>query len=63
MARQPKAASDQAITGTKMPPSARPSERLESARARQRSNQWISATLTGKKPQKLEPIAITMKAP
>jgi len=53
VARQPKAASDQAITGTKMPPSARPSERLDSARARQRSNQWISATLTGKKPQKL----------
>jgi len=34
----------------------------ESARARQRSNQLISATLTGKKPHRLEPRAMTTNA-
>jgi hypothetical protein len=33
------------------------------ARARFFSNQWISATLSGKKPHRLAPSAVTMNAP
>jgi hypothetical protein len=61
--RQPYVVIDQAITGTNTPPRARPKERLESARARQRLNQWMRATLMGKKLQNDYPIAITMNAP
>ena len=63
VARQPKLESDQATSGTEMPPSARPIDMDESARARQRSNQWISATLIGKSPQQLAPTAMTRNAP
>ena len=58
VARQPKVCSDQATSGTEMPPSARPIDSDESARARQRSNQLMSATFSGKKPHRLEPSAI-----
>src|SRR6185503_8470277 len=63
VARQPKVTSDQPTIGTEMPPSASPSESDDNARARQRSNQLISATLIGKKPHMLEPSAMTMNAP
>ncbi|MBW8906948.1 MAG: hypothetical protein JF611_15030 [Betaproteobacteria bacterium] len=62
VARQPTVCSDQATSGTEMPPSARPIDIEESARARQRSNQLMSAMLTGKKPHRLEPSAITRNA-
>jgi hypothetical protein len=61
--RQPKPVIDAATSGTMMPPKARPNDIAESARARLRSNQWMSATLSGKKPHRLEPRAMTMKAP
>src|SRR5690348_15952455 len=62
-ARQAWVASDQATMGTHRPPSAMQSCIEESARARFFSNQWMSATLIGKKPYRLEPIAVTRKAP
>ncbi len=52
-----------ATAGTAMPPSAKPNWIEDSARARLRSNQWISATLSGKKPHRLAPSATTRKAP
>ena len=61
--RQPKVVSEEATSGTVMPPKARPIDIADSARARLRSNQWISATLSGKKPHRLEPSAMTMNAP
>ena len=61
--RQPKVVSDRATSGTMMPPKARPIDIADSARARLRSNQWISATLSGKKPHRLVPSAMTMNAP
>ncbi len=63
VARQPFACSDQATSGTLMPPRAMPSESEESARARQRSNQWMIATLSGKKPQQPAPSAKAPPAP
>ena len=61
--RQPKWTSDQPTAGTNRPPIAKPSESEDSARARQRSNQLMRATLIGKKPHMLEPSAMTMNAP
>ena len=46
--RQPRCRIDQATTGTRMPPSARPSPDIDSARARLRSNQWMIAMFSGK---------------
>ena len=63
VARQPKVCSDQATSGTEMPPSARPIDIDDRARARQRSNQLMSATFTGKNPHRLEPSAMTRKQP
>ncbi len=63
VARQPQTSIDQATSGTTMPPRARPIDMEEMARARQRSNQWMIATLSGKKPQKPTPSAMTMNAP
>ena len=57
VARQPQVASAQAISGTNRPPAAMPTCIAASARARFFSNQWISATLSGKKPHRLAPIA------
>ncbi len=62
VARQPKVCSDHATTGSEIPPSASPIDMDESARARQRSNQWISAVLIGNMPQKLAPSAMTTNA-
>jgi hypothetical protein len=61
--RQPKVASAQATSGTHSPPAAMPSCIVDSARARFFSNQWISETLSGKKPHRLAPSAVTMNAP
>ena len=49
---------DQATTGTNIPPRARPNPTDDSARARWTWNQWMIATLTGKKPHRLEPSAM-----
>jgi hypothetical protein len=56
-------ASAAATSGTHSPPPAMPICIIESARARFFSNQWISATFIGKKPHRLAPIAVMMKAP
>ena len=63
VARQPKVASAQATSGTHRPPAAMPSCIVDRARARFFSNQRISATLSGKKPHRLAPSAVMMKAP
>jgi hypothetical protein len=60
--RQPWLSIAPAITGTRTPPSASPSPTADKARARWTWNQWMIATLIGKKPQRLEPSAMTTKA-